>query len=160
VIHSMELRNYFSLYCLHQETQLVHTYLPLTSHILGAFVNSHIQGHKEVSPPCPTQPRARTVGGTVGGVGVCVGLGTLVFRSPGPLRGQRGNHEVVLGWGGWETPERSNLSPPGGTQSQAKWSLSPALRGGRERFRTEARGSSKQTLFCKPRPAGSRWWLL
>nr|XP_020007694.1 sorting nexin-8 [Castor canadensis] len=49
VIHSMELRNYFSLYCLHQETQLVHTYLPLTSHILGAFVNSHIQGHKEMS---------------------------------------------------------------------------------------------------------------
>lgn len=45
----MELRNYFSLYCLHQETQLVHVYLPLTSHILGAFVNSQIQGHKEVS---------------------------------------------------------------------------------------------------------------
>lgn len=45
----MELRNYFSLYCLHQETQLIHIYLPLTSHILGAFVNSQIQGHKEVS---------------------------------------------------------------------------------------------------------------
>lgn len=47
----MELRNYFSLYCLHQETQLIHIYLPLTSHILGAFVNSQIQGHKEVSSP-------------------------------------------------------------------------------------------------------------
>lgn len=53
VIQTMELRNYFSLYCLHQETQLVHVYLPLTSHILGAFVNSQIQGHKEVSHPCP-----------------------------------------------------------------------------------------------------------
>ncbi|XP_066868907.1 sorting nexin-8 isoform X2 [Kogia breviceps] len=49
VIQTMELRNYFSLYCLHQETQLVHVYLPLTSHILGAFVSSQIQGHKEMS---------------------------------------------------------------------------------------------------------------
>ncbi|XP_048724245.1 sorting nexin-8 isoform X3 [Caretta caretta] len=48
-IMTMELRNYFSLYCLHQETQLIHIYLPLTSHILGAFVNSQIQGHKEMS---------------------------------------------------------------------------------------------------------------
>lgn len=48
-ILTMELRNYFSLYCLHQETQLIHIYLPLTSHILGAFVNSQIQGHKEVN---------------------------------------------------------------------------------------------------------------
>ncbi|XP_070617460.1 sorting nexin-8 [Erythrolamprus reginae] len=47
-ILTMEQRNYFSLYCLHQETQLVHIYLPLTSHILGAFVNSQIQGHKEM----------------------------------------------------------------------------------------------------------------
>lgn len=55
----MELRNYFSLYCLHQEMQLVHTYLPLTSHILGAFVNSQIQGHKEVGPLVPPpSPRA------------------------------------------------------------------------------------------------------
>ncbi|XP_075421714.1 sorting nexin-8 isoform X3 [Ascaphus truei] len=45
----MELRNYFALYCLHQETQLIHIYLPLTSHILGAFVNSQIQGHKEMN---------------------------------------------------------------------------------------------------------------
>ncbi|XP_043945492.1 sorting nexin-8 isoform X1 [Protopterus annectens] len=48
-IQTMELRNYFSLYCLHQETQLIHVYLQLTSHILGAFVNSQIQGHKEMS---------------------------------------------------------------------------------------------------------------
>ncbi|KAI5935822.1 Sorting nexin-8 [Manis javanica] len=48
-IQTMELRNCFSLYCLHQEMQLVHTYLPLTSHILGAFVNAQIQGHKEMS---------------------------------------------------------------------------------------------------------------
>lgn len=52
-IQTMELRSYFSLYCLHQETQLVHAYLPLTSHILGAFVNSQIQGHKEVGLPAP-----------------------------------------------------------------------------------------------------------
>ncbi|XP_027466749.2 sorting nexin-8 isoform X4 [Zalophus californianus] len=48
-IQTLELRSYFSLYCLHQEMQLVHVYLPLTSHILGAFVNSQIQGHKEMS---------------------------------------------------------------------------------------------------------------
>lgn len=50
-IQTMELRNHFSLFCLHQETQLVHAYLPLTSHILGAFVSSQIQGHKEVGSP-------------------------------------------------------------------------------------------------------------
>ena len=60
VIQTMELRNHFSLYCLHQETQLVHVYLPLTSHILGAFVSSQIQGHKEVGPPhTPTRPGQR-----------------------------------------------------------------------------------------------------
>nr|XP_035962199.1 sorting nexin-8 isoform X4 [Halichoerus grypus] len=48
-IQTLELRSFFSLYCLHQEMQLVHIYLPLTSHILGAFVNSQIQGHKEMS---------------------------------------------------------------------------------------------------------------
>lgn len=52
-IQTMELRNHFSLYCLHQETQLVHAYLPLTSHILGAFVNSQIQGHEEVGSRLP-----------------------------------------------------------------------------------------------------------
>uniref|UniRef100_A0A1A8PS64 Sorting nexin 8a n=1 Tax=Nothobranchius rachovii TaxID=451742 RepID=A0A1A8PS64_9TELE len=47
-IQTMELRNYFSLFCLHQETQLLFTYLPITSHILGAFVNSQVQGHREM----------------------------------------------------------------------------------------------------------------
>nr|XP_046161724.1 sorting nexin-8-like [Oncorhynchus gorbuscha] len=47
-IQTMELRNYFSLFCLHQETQLIFTYLPITSHILGAFVNSQVQGHQEM----------------------------------------------------------------------------------------------------------------
>lgn len=49
-IQTMELRNYFSLFCLHQETQLIFIYLPITSHILGAFVNSQVQGHREVRP--------------------------------------------------------------------------------------------------------------
>ncbi|XP_067238542.1 sorting nexin-8a [Chanodichthys erythropterus] len=47
-IQAMELRNYFSLFCLHQESQLIFTYLPITSHILGAFVDSQVQGHKEM----------------------------------------------------------------------------------------------------------------
>lgn len=55
-IQTMELRNHFSLFCLHQETQLVHAYLPLTSHILGAFVSSQIQGHKEVGSRRPARP--------------------------------------------------------------------------------------------------------
>ncbi|KAG7269598.1 hypothetical protein CRUP_028650 [Coryphaenoides rupestris] len=46
-IQIMELRNYFSLFCLHQETQLIFTYLPMTYHILGAFVKSQVQGHAE-----------------------------------------------------------------------------------------------------------------
>ncbi|MBN3271548.1 SNX8 protein, partial [Polyodon spathula] len=48
-IVTMELRNYFSLFCLHQETQLICTYLQITAHILGTFVNSQIQGHREMS---------------------------------------------------------------------------------------------------------------
>ncbi|XP_056143911.1 sorting nexin-8a [Lampris incognitus] len=47
-IQAMELRNYFSLFCLHQETQLIFTYFPITSSILGAFVNSQVQGHREM----------------------------------------------------------------------------------------------------------------
>ncbi|XP_077591265.1 sorting nexin-8a [Stigmatopora nigra] len=47
-IQVMELRNYFSLFCLHQETQLIFHYLPVTSQILGAFVNSQVQGHQEM----------------------------------------------------------------------------------------------------------------
>ncbi|KAK2508918.1 hypothetical protein MC885_013728 [Smutsia gigantea] len=48
-IQTLELRNRFSLYCLHREMQLVHAYLPLASHILGAFVSAQTQGHKEMS---------------------------------------------------------------------------------------------------------------
>ncbi|XP_075383714.1 sorting nexin-8 isoform X3 [Tenrec ecaudatus] len=48
-IQTLELRSHFALYCLRQETQLVHVYLPLTSHILGAFVSSQSQGHQEMS---------------------------------------------------------------------------------------------------------------
>lgn len=44
----MEMRSYFSLLCLHQETQMVFTHLPLVTSILGTFVHSQIQGHKEV----------------------------------------------------------------------------------------------------------------
>lgn len=47
-ILNMEMRTYFSLLCLHQETQLVFTQLPLITNILGTFVHSQIQGHKEV----------------------------------------------------------------------------------------------------------------
>ncbi|TRY54816.1 hypothetical protein DNTS_001783 [Danionella cerebrum] len=47
-IHAMELRSSFSLFCLHQETQLLFTHLPLTSHILASFVNSQVQGHQEM----------------------------------------------------------------------------------------------------------------
>ncbi|XP_073722251.1 sorting nexin-8 isoform X2 [Misgurnus anguillicaudatus] len=47
-IITMEMRSYFSLLCLHQETQLVFTHLPLVTNILGAFVHSQIQGHKEM----------------------------------------------------------------------------------------------------------------
>ncbi|XP_051877238.1 sorting nexin-8a isoform X4 [Pristis pectinata] len=48
-ILTMELRNYFSLFCLHQETQLIHIYLQITSHVLTAFIDSQIQGHHEMS---------------------------------------------------------------------------------------------------------------
>ncbi|XP_059414536.1 sorting nexin-8-like isoform X2 [Carassius carassius] len=47
-IQTMELRNYFSLFCRHQESQLIFTYLPITSHILGALVDSQVLGHKEM----------------------------------------------------------------------------------------------------------------
>uniref|UniRef100_A0A4W3J303 Sorting nexin 8a n=1 Tax=Callorhinchus milii TaxID=7868 RepID=A0A4W3J303_CALMI len=47
-ILNMELRNYFSMYCLHQETQLIHIYLHITSHVLTAFIDSQIQGHREM----------------------------------------------------------------------------------------------------------------
>lgn len=51
-IQTMELRNYFSLFCVHQESQLIFAYLPITSHILGAFVSSQVQSHREVRSVC------------------------------------------------------------------------------------------------------------
>ncbi|XP_028669755.1 sorting nexin-8a isoform X2 [Erpetoichthys calabaricus] len=48
-ILTMELRNYFSLFCLCQETQLIFIYLQITCYIIGALVNSQIQGHREMS---------------------------------------------------------------------------------------------------------------
>ncbi|KAG1927717.1 sorting nexin-8 [Pimephales promelas] len=47
-IITMEMRSYFSLLCLHQETQMVFTHLPLVTSILGTFVHSQLQGHKEM----------------------------------------------------------------------------------------------------------------
>ncbi|KAJ8253842.1 hypothetical protein COCON_G00204540 [Conger conger] len=47
-IQTMELRNYFSLFCLHQETQLVFAYLQIAPHILEALVRSQILAHREM----------------------------------------------------------------------------------------------------------------
>ncbi|XP_030634909.1 sorting nexin-8 [Chanos chanos] len=47
-IVTMEMRSYFSLHCLHQETQYVFMYLPHMLQVLGDFVHSQIQGHKEM----------------------------------------------------------------------------------------------------------------
>ncbi|XP_071765484.2 sorting nexin-8-like [Centroberyx gerrardi] len=47
-IVTMELRNYFSLLCLHQETQLILSQLPLTTHILACFIQAQAQGHTEM----------------------------------------------------------------------------------------------------------------
>ncbi|XP_076136295.1 sorting nexin-8 [Alosa pseudoharengus] len=61
-IVTMELRSYFSLFCLHQETQLVFTHLPLTTNILGAFIQSQIQGHKEMGDFwCDLLPKLNTI---------------------------------------------------------------------------------------------------
>ncbi|KAG5832263.1 hypothetical protein ANANG_G00289230 [Anguilla anguilla] len=47
-IQAMELRSYFSLFCLHQETQLVFAYLQLAPLVLEALVGSQILGHREM----------------------------------------------------------------------------------------------------------------
>ncbi|MGH0122319.1 UNVERIFIED_CONTAM: hypothetical protein FKN15_003110 [Acipenser sinensis] len=60
-ILTMELRNYFSLFCLHQETQLIYTYLQIIAYILGAFVNSQIQGHRECLKKTPQNLKGKTV---------------------------------------------------------------------------------------------------
>ncbi|XP_033885966.1 sorting nexin-8-like [Acipenser ruthenus] len=79
-ILTMELRNYFSLFCLHQETQLIYTYLQITAYILGAFVNSQIQGHREMSVVwLDLQPKLSCLFGESNGM------------LPSPLTPQQGN---------------------------------------------------------------------
>lgn len=49
VIANVELRNAFSLHCLHLETQLVHAHLEILAAVLGTLVAVQIRGHSEVS---------------------------------------------------------------------------------------------------------------
>ncbi|KAM6971849.1 sorting nexin-8 [Aplochiton taeniatus] len=47
-IVTMELRNYFAMLCVHQETQLILRHLPLTTHILACFIQAQAHGHTEM----------------------------------------------------------------------------------------------------------------
>ncbi|KAJ9581187.1 hypothetical protein L9F63_023646, partial [Diploptera punctata] len=47
VIANVELRNAFSLHCLHLETQLVHAHLEILAGVLGTLVAVQIRGHSE-----------------------------------------------------------------------------------------------------------------
>lgn len=49
VISNMELRNAFSLHCVHMETQLVHIYLEILSSVFNSMVSVQVQSHTEVS---------------------------------------------------------------------------------------------------------------
>nr|CAD7445412.1 unnamed protein product [Timema bartmani] len=49
VIANMELRNYFSLHCLHMETQLVHAHLEILATVLSTLVSVQIRGHSELA---------------------------------------------------------------------------------------------------------------
>ncbi|XP_069684985.1 sorting nexin-8-like [Periplaneta americana] len=49
VIASVELRNAFSLHCLHLETQLVHAHLEILAAVLGTLVAVQIRGHSEMA---------------------------------------------------------------------------------------------------------------
>lgn len=49
VIANVELRNCFSLLCLHMETQLVHAHLEILATVLQSLVSVQIRGHSEVS---------------------------------------------------------------------------------------------------------------
>ncbi|XP_058798848.1 sorting nexin-8-like [Phymastichus coffea] len=49
VIANMELRNQFSLHCLHMETQLVHAHLEILATVLQSLVNVQIRGHSELA---------------------------------------------------------------------------------------------------------------
>lgn len=53
VIANVELRNCFSLFCLHMETQLVHTHLEILATVLQSLVSVQIRGHSEVSITSP-----------------------------------------------------------------------------------------------------------
>lgn len=48
VIANVELRNLFSLHCLHMETQLVHAHLEILATVLQSLVSVQIRGHSEV----------------------------------------------------------------------------------------------------------------
>ena len=47
-IHTMENRNYFSLYCLQMETQLIHSNLNMLIEMLRNMVDVEIKKHIEV----------------------------------------------------------------------------------------------------------------
>ncbi|XP_015182254.1 PREDICTED: sorting nexin-8-like [Polistes dominula] len=49
VIANVELRNCFSLHCLHMETQLVHAHLELLASVLQSLVSVQIRGHTELT---------------------------------------------------------------------------------------------------------------
>lgn len=49
VIANVELRNCFSLLCLHMETQLVHAHLEILATVLQSLVSVQIRGHSEVN---------------------------------------------------------------------------------------------------------------
>ena len=48
-IHTMENRNYFSLYCLQMETQFIHSNMTTIVEMLCNLVEIEMQKHKEVN---------------------------------------------------------------------------------------------------------------
>ncbi|CAG0920401.1 unnamed protein product [Notodromas monacha] len=49
LLASMESRSYFSIFCINEETQLVHAYMELMSTTLESLINVEMQGHKDLS---------------------------------------------------------------------------------------------------------------
>ena len=49
-IHTMENRNYFSLYCLQMETQLIHANMEMLTVMLRNMTDLEIKKHNEVRP--------------------------------------------------------------------------------------------------------------
>ncbi|XP_049853020.1 sorting nexin-8-like isoform X4 [Schistocerca gregaria] len=49
VIANVELRNAFSLHCLHMETQLVHAHIEILACVLSTLVSVQIRGHSELA---------------------------------------------------------------------------------------------------------------